>query len=323
MKHLLPPLLLLLITGCSSQPFIDPISQQEGRSLEVPPDLTQPIDSGLLPIPDTIAQQQNNQKSDSTLLVTPNRITLMRLNGHHWLQIEGGREGLWRLLTRFWEEVGIPLRLENSQIGMMETLWFQGREHRYLSPTRDKVRLRIEAAAEGEAIELYLTHYGAIQQEEEWQQRDRDVDIELELYRRLASYLGQNIESATQSVQKSEHYRISADGLSIPERFDRAWRLAGIAMERIGLVIKDRDRHRGVYYISQNSLINALQERESSWFTAEERPATSTNKEKKETPSIEFQLQQGEDNSQLAITTSLPAGQRESILVKLQQQLLK
>ncbi len=255
----------------------------------------------------------------------------MRAGNHHWLVVDGERETLWRLLSRFWDQVGIPLRLENQGQGMMETIWFEGREHRYLSPTRDKVRLRLENSEEGEAVEIYLTHYGAIKDDDDWRQRERDLDIELELFRRLAGYLGHNIESATIADQKRKDYRIDADSLTIPERFDRAWRLSGIALERIGLVISDRDRSKGLYYISQSSYDNIMNDDTSSWFTRKDEPAAEataveaddSGEEKSEEPTVEIAISSRGHQSQLTIKSPLSGEEISKLLLQLQEQLLK
>jgi outer membrane protein assembly factor BamC len=43
-----------------------------------------------------------------------------------------------------------------------------------------------------------------------------------------------------------------ADGqlnLKVNDQFDRAWRRVGLALDRIGFVVEDRDRSRGLYYV--------------------------------------------------------------------------
>lgn len=37
--------------------------------------------------------------------------------------------------------------------------------------------------------------------------------------------------------------------LSIPEGFDRAWRRVGLALDRVGFAVEDRNRAAGVYYV--------------------------------------------------------------------------
>lgn len=40
-----------------------------------------------------------------------------------------------------------------------------------------------------------------------------------------------------------------AAGLLLPEPFDRAWRRVGLALDRIGFAVEDRDRAGGVYFV--------------------------------------------------------------------------
>ena len=41
----------------------------------------------------------------------------------------------------------------------------------------------------------------------------------------------------------------AAPGLTMPESFDRAWRRVGLALDRIGFAVEDRDRNGGIYYV--------------------------------------------------------------------------
>jgi outer membrane protein assembly factor BamC len=44
----------------------------------------------------------------------------------------------------------------------------------------------------------------------------------------------------------------SGDGsgaLALNEQFDRAWRRVGLALDRVGFTVEDRDRSKGVYYV--------------------------------------------------------------------------
>jgi outer membrane protein assembly factor BamC len=37
--------------------------------------------------------------------------------------------------------------------------------------------------------------------------------------------------------------------LSLNEQFDRAWRRVGLALDRVGFTVEDRDRSRGIYFV--------------------------------------------------------------------------
>ena len=38
-------------------------------------------------------------------------------------------------------------------------------------------------------------------------------------------------------------------GLRLVDSFDRAWRRVGLALDRVGFTVEDRDRSRGLYYV--------------------------------------------------------------------------
>ena len=46
--------------------------------------------------------------------------------------------------------------------------------------------------------------------------------------------------------------RKAGDGtgaLALNEQFDRAWRRVGLALDRVGFTVEDRDRSKGLYYV--------------------------------------------------------------------------
>ena len=61
-------------------------------------------------------------------------------------------------------------------------------------------------------------------------------------------------DAALASAPTAERARITAgsDGqvsLSMEEPFDRAWRRVGLALDRIGFTVEDRDRAQGLYFV--------------------------------------------------------------------------
>jgi outer membrane protein assembly factor BamC len=149
---------------------------------------------------------------------------------------------------------------------------------------RQKFRTRLERGAEAGVTEIYLSHQSvsdvpddgkvrvrtiAGEVETGYKQSDFDKkktspearalaeDIDAELLRRLMVRLG--IEEgksrtimATSSNEKRADLSKSSDGsysLTVNDQFDRAWRRVGLALDRIGFVVEDRDRSRGVFYV--------------------------------------------------------------------------
>lgn len=149
----------------------------------------------------------------------------------------------------------------------------------YSTPYRDKYRCRIERSAAG--TEVYITHRGMVEtytdgrkDQTEWQMRPRDPDLEAELLARLMVALGAKEETAkaatgaaeTASAPKGPPPTVTMAAaptsapssapalpatatLELDQSFDRAWRQVGVALDRGGFTIEDRDRGAGLYFV--------------------------------------------------------------------------
>jgi outer membrane protein assembly factor BamC len=56
-----------------------------------------------------------------------------------------------------------------------------------------------------------------------------------------------------------------ATSLSIAEPFDRAWRRLGVALDRSGFTVEDRDRSAGIYYVRYVDPKSAGKEEPGFW----------------------------------------------------------
>jgi outer membrane protein assembly factor BamC len=135
----------------------------------------------------------------------------------------------------------------------------------YSSSERDKYRTRLERSADGKGTEVYISHRGMAEvykegltkQETVWQPRPADPGLEAEFLRRLMVRLGMRDEQAKAalaspaSTQRAEILK-GNDGtelLQVNEPFDRAWRRVGLALDRVGFTVEDRDRQNGLYFV--------------------------------------------------------------------------
>jgi len=188
-------------------------------------------------------------------------------------------EKLWPLVRDFWQENGFLIQVEVAEAGVMETDWAENRakipqdmvrsalgkilDQVYSTPERDKFRTRMERGGDG-GSEIYLSHRGMIEvyttegkDKTVWQPRPVDPDLEAEFLRRLMVRLGARDEKAKQLVATAAQptrasINKSGDGrelLQIQEPFDRAWRRVGLALDRVGFTVEDRDRQKGLYYV--------------------------------------------------------------------------
>ncbi|MDA0225892.1 MAG: outer membrane protein assembly factor BamC [Proteobacteria bacterium] len=203
-----------------------------------------------------------------------------RSGNERWLVVAEPPEKLWELVKDFWQENGFLLKVERPESGVMETDWAENRakipkdflrsmlgkliDQLYSTAERDKFRTRLERTADGKGTELYLSHRGMIEvysdqlrEQTVWQPRAPDPDLEAEFLRRLMVRLGAQEERAQQILaRQAQPSRASisrgangAELLDMAEPFDRAWRRVGLALDRVGFTVEDRDRRRGLYYV--------------------------------------------------------------------------
>ena len=89
------------------------------------------------------------------------------------------------------------------------------------------------------------------------QERADGEDLDAELLRRLMVKLGiedQKSHSimANNTTQLRASINKAADGaltLAVNDEFDRAWRRVGLALDRVGFVVEDKNRSNGIYFV--------------------------------------------------------------------------
>jgi outer membrane protein assembly factor BamC len=90
-----------------------------------------------------------------------------------------------------------------------------------------------------------------------WQPRPADPELEAEFLRRLMVKLGVTQEQSkalvAAGVTSKQTSRVAVvDNLpvvQIDEGFERAWRRVGLALDRTGFTVEDRDRSQGTYFV--------------------------------------------------------------------------
>lgn len=267
---------------------IDYKSSGKLPTLEIPPDLTAPTGDNRYAIPDTqgsgsatLSTYSQERKvtpaGSTTLLPTQEKARIERAGTQRWLVVQATSQQVWPVIKDFWQETGFIVNLESPETGVIETDWAENRakipqdvirrtlgkviDGLYSTAERDKFRTRIEANKEG--TEIYLSHRGMIEVYDSankdrtvWQPRPSDPELEAEMLRRLMLRFGveQNrVETLLAKQQTPEQARIVKDAgasvLEMDEGFDRAWRRVGLALDRVGFAVEDRDRSKGVYFV--------------------------------------------------------------------------
>jgi outer membrane protein assembly factor BamC len=217
-------------------------------------------------------------------VVAPKAIDDMRIERdgkQRWLVVKQAPEALWPQLKDFWQDNGFLVNIDSPQTGIMETDWAENRakipedllrrtlgkvlDSLYSTGLRDKFRTRVERGPDG-TTEVYISHRGAEEivkgkgdqtEGTVWTPRPSDPELEAEFLSRLMTRLGSDANRAKAVVANAQPQQpkaklIKAAGgsvVQIDEAFDRAWRRVGLALDRVGFTVEDRDRGMGVYFV--------------------------------------------------------------------------
>jgi outer membrane protein assembly factor BamC len=145
---------------------------------------------------------------------------------------------------------------------------------------KKKFRTRIDRGNEANTTEIYMTHRSVSGAPDDGKNRIktqlgeidtgyklegktavaedvRDAELDAELLRRLMVKLGvaeqksKDIIAQGVILKRAEVIK-EADGsaiLKLNDAFDRAWRRVGLALDRVGFVIEDKDRSNGIFFV--------------------------------------------------------------------------
>jgi outer membrane protein assembly factor BamC len=267
---------------------VDYKSATKGASLDVPPDLTQLSRDTRYVVPGTAVTASGYQVGQTTQSVptaasTVGDVRIERAGSQRWLVVNRPADKLWGPVRDFWQENGFLMSLEQENLGIMETDYAENRaklpqdfvraalgkllDSVYSTGERDKFRTRLERTPTG-GTEIYISHRGMVEmitgtiktpQKGDgtvWQPRPADPELEAEFLRRLMVKLGVSQEQSKALVASGTNRQTSRVAkvnnvpvVQIDEGFDRAWRRVGLALDRTGFTVEDRDRAQGTYFV--------------------------------------------------------------------------
>jgi outer membrane protein assembly factor BamC len=211
-------------------------------------------------------------------------VRIERAGTQRWLVVMRPADKLWGPVRDFWLENGFLLTQDQENLGIMETDYAENRaklpqdfirntigkifDSLYSTGERDKFRTRLERRPDG-GTEIYISHRGMTEvvtgdktgkpsggDGTVWQPRQADPELEAEFLRRMMVKLGVTQEQSKTLVAAAAPSQTSrvANINSVPvvqmdESFDRAWRRVGLALDRTGFTVEDRDRSQGTYFV--------------------------------------------------------------------------
>jgi outer membrane protein assembly factor BamC len=281
---------------------IDYKSAGSVSALEVPPDLTTPTydDRYQVSTASGVAAARAAGRSTELLPVSPDA-RVARSGSERWLVVKATQEAAWATLREFWTKNGFVIAIEQPGLGIMETDWAENRADlpkdflqrftsKYISfgndtYKRDKFRSRIERGTEPGTVEIFISHRGAAQlpskvsggspEDWNWQVVPPNPELEAEFLERLMLAFGTPAPKAAEAVatmiNAPDRARIEKSGngqaqLVVDDAFDRAWRRVGLALDRTGFTVVDRDRSKGLYFVRYSDPDLATRKKDDGWL---------------------------------------------------------
>jgi outer membrane protein assembly factor BamC len=224
--------------------------------------------------------------ASSSVLQQQDSVRIERDGTQRWLVVKGMPDQVWPVVKDFWLETGFIVNLEVPEAGVMETDWAENRaqlkdiglirgflsrfmDQVFTTSERDKFRTRLERGSQTGTTEIYVSHRGMQEvvvsstsdnlPDTRWQPRPSDPNLEVEMLGRLMTRFGveqarvkAQIASGTPTQPQRATLSKAPDGtrtLALDEQFDRAWRRVGLALDRVGFTVEDRDRSKGLYFV--------------------------------------------------------------------------
>ncbi len=261
----------------------------KGPSLDIPPDLTQLSRDTRYAVPGAAISASNYQvagqpaQSAATAASAVGDVRIERAGSQRWLVVARPADKLWTPVRDFWLESGFLLAQDQENLGIMETDYAENRaklpqdfirnalgkvfESLYSTGERDKFRTRLERRPDG-GTDIFVSHRGMQEivtgakggsssgDGTVWQPRPADPELEAEFLRRLMVKLGMTQEQSKALMAVGAPPQTARVAMlnklpvvQMDEGFERAWRRVGLALDRTGFTVEDRDRSQGVYFV--------------------------------------------------------------------------
>ncbi|HET7261214.1 MAG TPA: outer membrane protein assembly factor BamC [Casimicrobiaceae bacterium] len=310
------------------------------------------------------AQNSARPQATDVLPVRDGDARIVREGNERWLVVKATPEQAWATCRRFWTDSGFVIAKEDPALGIMETDWAENRADipmdpvrkllgKYIDPIystykRDKFRTRIEHGSAPGSVEIFVSHRGMEQVPTaqvsgggaagfQWGLMPPNPGLEAEMLARLMERFGTPEAQAVAAVSPAAaaaapaHAKVEkgSDGvakLTVDDPFDRAWRRVGLALDRSGFTVVDRDRSKGLYYVryADPDAAMARKDRQESWLA---KLFTWWKKDDEEAKPEQYRIHVVEASQQSTVSVLDPDGKpdktqaSERILGLLQNQL--
>ena len=253
--------LLLALSGCESTTFngnkvvYNSSSQVKTTPLEIPPDLSQLPSNARYALPGGVsAKNLAGLDPNANQKVSPLNIgdvSIARDGSQRWLVIKRPADQVWPLVHAFWLANGFLHRYLGKVVEMASS-----------TGLRDRYRTRVESTGP-DSCEIFISQQGISEEFTDasristaWKPRPNEPELENEFLRRLMVKLGTSMEFAAKAVEGvsiASAAKLTQVGgkpvVELTQGFDNAWRRLGVALDRGGFTVEDRDRKAGLYFV--------------------------------------------------------------------------
>ncbi|MCO5976124.1 outer membrane protein assembly factor BamC [Ideonella oryzae] len=212
---------------------------------------------------------------------------LARMGQQQWLVSPRSPEEVWPLVRQFFLDRNFKFQKEDAASGVLETDWVENRanlpkdmirstigqvlDRLYDSGLRDRFTVRVLRGTDGKGSEIYIAHHGLEEVytsrdgSTTWTNRAADPALETELLTRLMQALSPVATAATPAsgassadasapvVQVAAKARVLSGQpgatLEVDDGLERTWRRIGLALDRTGFTVEERDRALATYAV--------------------------------------------------------------------------
>ena len=267
--------------------------------LQTPPDLSQPDyagDSSEMVTSYLGYKQSLNTQDKGQQLSNYKGMRFVRDGSQFWLEIDDSAIHVWQSLRAYFTRLGFKIISEQPDLGLMQTNWQANRVNtstnwflKYVgklinTETMDGYRAHLEYDEAKKITRVFIAHQGVQEASgdssngAQWVRRPADPELEVEMLMRFMAFRGMGEKQAKQEIVQTKAVvnailKQTAKGyvLQYNDSFPRAWRLVGIALDRMGVLVEDRNYSAGVYYIQLSDAFKL--DGKSGFFDSSSKPS--------------------------------------------------
>ena len=233
--------------------------------LKVPPGLALPVMQDNTPSGSTLAGISAGISAEQPVLPQFPGIHLVRSGCQRWLVMQAKPQKVWDLALAFMKKQGLSAVDESRREGIIDSTWHAVEP--YAAPAnattprvlgaRAAYRFRIERGMQPGNTELYISRRGvyevATRDGNVWESAPPDPEAEARMLSAFMVYAGA-AAPATAATPPTASLQVDAQGntvLTFQDSLDNGWRRLGLALERTGWLIRDRNRSQWTYRVQR------------------------------------------------------------------------